>query len=56
LGGTTWENPAPQGVGIFVSRDQKEVIEMTDVETETGTVRTFCCLIDSITSEEEKNV
>ena len=56
LGGTTWETPAPQGVGVCASISLygwKEVIEMTDDDTGTGCVSKDA--VYSITCEEENN-
>jgi hypothetical protein len=41
--------PAPQGAGVFLSDDQKEVIEMTDDEPGTFDVRDCVMVSNSIT-------
>jgi hypothetical protein len=53
LGGTTWETPAPQGAGVCVSCEQKEVIEMT--KDDTGTSCVSRNVSNSITCEEEND-
>ncbi|MEE8390615.1 MAG: hypothetical protein V3S14_07445 [Anaerolineae bacterium] len=53
LGGSTWKTPAPQGVGVYASNRRKEVIEMTDDDTETAHMLWYVTY--PITYEEENN-
>jgi hypothetical protein len=46
--------PAPQGAGVFVSNDRKEVIEMTDDDTGTTGARDCVMGSNSITLQMQK--